>query len=1014
MLLDRMGELKIIKASAGSGKTHTLTGEYLRLLFAKERAYRNILAVTFTNKATEEMKQRVLEELFKGSATDKRARKSLIEILHDYSSFSISTIDRFFQQTLRAFAREIGRNSSYGVELDHNMVLGEAIDNMIHNLDKIENRELLEWLTIFSFDTIERGDGWNIRKKINVLAKELFKESYLVKSRRSGALHNDKISLSAYKELLKNIIDKYESRFRSIGERAVEIIESHSLILEDFKYGKTGGVKMFFDAAKGDVRYPSARFFTLPDQPDNWISASNAKSKPHIFSAIESAYSCGLNSLAIEMEVLSQEFRQYNSAGIIMKNIYTLGILLDIERSVKEYTEENNVVLIPETNELLNRIIDGSDTPFIYEKIGTKIDHFLLDEFQDTSTMQWQNFKPLIENSLSSGNDNLLVGDVKQSIYRWRGSDWSLLNGDIYDQLQGYRIEDRSLSQNWRSSANIVEFNNLFFKYAAEFCDNLLKKGEEGSSALSGTELSAVKVYADSEQTLPENRRSSAGHVMVKFVEAEESRYWKEAALAEFPQIISNLLESGNGYRDITFLVRTNREGISVVTALAENGYPVISDEAMLISSSTSVRNIVTILKYLDNPKNAINNTIIDIERLEVQDTGELVRLPLYELCERIVALLQEREGAGAERESLYMQAFLDQVLEYLRNGRANIASFIDWWEECGAERSIPAPDGQDAIRVMTIHKAKGLGLNAVVVPFFEMGLDHSVSAPIVWTEPEEEPFDLMPLLPVKYGKDLMNSIFEKDYYQERRRTFIDNLNIAYVAFTRAKRELVVLSALPAEKSTRANLSMVLHEMLSASSDMKENTVHIGSWVRVPDESRISKEEREPPAYISYDISNRLKLRLKGEDFFDPESRRNYGIVMHSILSRVYVESDLPDAIAGAVSDGEIGKEESATIKDRLLVAMGSVRERGWFDGSMQIFNELEIIEPGGNISRPDRVLVSGAEAIVIDFKFGVREEHKHLKQVGRYMKLIEEIGYPNTKGYVWYPEIDLVVSAVN
>ena len=1009
-----MRKLKIIKASAGSGKTHTLTDEYLKLLFMKERAYRNILAVTFTNKATDEMKQRILEELFKGSVANARARRSLIEILHDYSSFSISTIDRFFQQALRAFAREIGRNSSYGVELDEDMVLMEAVDNMIQNLDKEDNRELLDWLTIFSFDAIEHGDSWNLRYKINTLAKELFKESYLIKSRDEESLHiKNRASLSVYKERIKKIVDEYEKVYVSIGRRAVEIIENHSLLLEDFKYGKSGGVKIFFDAADSIVKYPTSRFFTLPDQPENWLTSTLAKSRPDIAAAIKSAYDAGLNNLTNEMVFHIELYKRYNSAKIILKNIYTLGILIDIEKYIKEYTKENNIVLIPETNELLNRIIDGSDTPFIYEKIGTKIDHFLLDEFQDTSTMQWLNFKPLIENSLSSGNENLLVGDVKQSIYRWRGSDWNLLNEDIYHQLSGYGIRERTLSQNWRSSKNIVEFNNRFFRYAAEFCDSRLTADEEDKDSPYTPNLSAVKVYSDSEQSLPSIKKIDEGHVMVKFFEdQEDGTSWKELALAETSEILSNLRDSGYRYRDISFLVRSNKEGFEIVNYLIEKGYPVISDEAMLISSSISVGRIMTILKYLDNPKNSINNTIADIEGVIIEDIEQLVHLPLYELCERTVTIVAAKRDISGGSEPLYMEAFLDVVLEYMRNGRANIASFIDWWDEKGCKKSIPTPNGQEAIRVMTIHKAKGLGLNAVIVPFFEIPLDHiAISAPIIWTKPSEEPFNLMPLLPIKYSKELIDSIFEDDYYQERRRIFIDNLNIAYVAFTRAKRELIILSSRPKEKSTKANLSSTLYDMLSHSPEIENNLIHFGSWNLVQSESNVHQlTETELPSLSSYDISNRLKLRLKGEDFFDPESRRNYGIAMHNILSKVYIESDLPKAVATSISEGEVGKDDYKSIMERLSAILATISERHWFDGSMKVLNELEIIEPGGKVSRPDRVLVNRTEAIVIDFKFGVVDERNHMRQVNKYLKLIKDMGYANVNGYVWYPEKSLVL----
>ena len=400
-----MGEVKIFRASAGSGKTHRLTLEYLNLLSRDERAYRRILAVTFTNKATEEMKRRVIEHLHKKSSQgDERASKLLKNILHDYSSFNISTIDRFFQQTLRAFAREIGKSTSYGVELNEEMVRALAIDKILFNLDTSDDNRLLDWIMELSVQRIDSGKSWDIRSSINSTSSQLFKEAY-----RTAIMGEDlnllsKESIEEYSGIIANIISEYEKKMVEFGERGVEILAKSELSPFDFSNKKSSFAQRFRKLVDGDFSLSNVTFIDAGKGTERWFSKSALKESPDLLVKGAKADSLSLRSLIKEIVDYEESCsRDYITAVTISKNLYALGLMSDIQKSIQDVCAENGVVLLAETTELLNGIIDGSDTPFIFEKIGARTDHFMLDEFQDTSLLQWGNCRPLLKNRLASG-----------------------------------------------------------------------------------------------------------------------------------------------------------------------------------------------------------------------------------------------------------------------------------------------------------------------------------------------------------------------------------------------------------------------------------------------------------------------------------------------------------------------------------------------------------------------------------------------------------------------------------
>ena len=558
--------LTVYRASAGAGKTHKLTGEYLTLLFTGPGAFRRILAVTFTNKATDEMKTRIVDELYNlasGRKSDyvellksayslteiqvrKQAAQILIDILHDYSAFNISTIDRFFQQTMRAFTREIGLQGGYGIEMDQELVLTTAIDNLLSDLEKPESKDLLGWLLRFAEDKIESGGEWNLRKDIMALSREVFKESYKAFSEAVGRDIEDKKALEDYKNELYGIIRSVEATAKELGERGLAILNKYGLKVTDFKGGSRSPLTLLDRLVQGEMKEPSATFIGLADNLDGCFTKTVSLGTRQI---IGCAFEDGLNDCIKGIISLFGNLTAYNTAREIVRYYYTLGILTDVSRQIAAYREEKNVMLIADTTELLSKVIEGSDAPFIYEKTGTHVDHYMIDEFQDTSGMQWNNFRPLIEESLAHSRDNLIVGDVKQSIYRFRNSDWKLLDEQVQADFSPEVVHEETLKDNWRSCRNIVEFNNALFTTLPGVLQAVYNEALSVSS-LSEEQRAAfftkiMSAYDKSFQQVPPPFKQKDGHVRIEFLSGDNEKDWKEEALGRLPGVLEKLQDNG-------------------------------------------------------------------------------------------------------------------------------------------------------------------------------------------------------------------------------------------------------------------------------------------------------------------------------------------------------------------------------------------------------------------------------------------------------------------------------------
>ena len=1061
-------KLLLIKASAGSGKTHQLTGEYIKQLFSAENNHRHILAVTFTNKATDEMKSRIVKELFGLSNGDKsgylsmlckttllsekavreKARQILENILHDYSAFSVSTIDRFFQQTMRAFTREMGLSGGYKIEIDRSIILSQIIDLMILELDNPDNKKLTDWLLAYMKNQIEQGKTWNIRELTGNLANELFNEEYKLFSKDDKKKIHDKTKLENYRQKLERIVYQWENQLKTLGQHALDLMSLHQLQIGDFKGGRNSGLLAFVKFANGDFKKPSEAFHKKADNLDQWLGSKKEKHQD-----IEMAFYHGLNECVKQATALYADNLFYQTAKSILKNYYTLGILNDIRQRLREYQRENNMLFLSDTTELLNKIIEESDSPFVYEKTGTRINNYMIDEFQDTSAMQWKNFRPLIRESLSKGNFNLIVGDVKQSIFRWRNSDWRLLEEQVPKDLGEHFVDTLVLDTNWRSQSRIVMFNNTFFQTAAQLLQQTFNAGI--SSVQNRWNTAITKAYQHVVQEIPPNRSDDAGYVKITFLgNAAQKEDWQTEALEKLPQELEKLQERGFRLKDIAVLVRKNEEATLVAEKLLQYArenrnskyrYDFTSAEALVIGNSPGVKSVIALLRYFQNrnmpivrmiavyefyrfhkhwmPERAIsnffNNELNDFSHDLKAKLSSIAALPFYEMVESFFAM---SEHAIKHSENAYIQAFMDIVLQYSRQISSNINDFLQWWDDKGCRKTLQSMGEQDAISILTIHKAKGLGFGAVVIPFLLWDLDHKGNnSEILWCRPAVEPFNEINILPVLYRKELEDTIFHQAYFEEKVFTYLDNINLLYVAFTRAKDSIIAFAPLSAQKDTVKDVATLTWNTLQ-----EESENNFAAFVREESENRLfeygypkpiiySQKDSDSEKISSGDwqsipFNNRLKLRLSSTGFFSDNGKREYGTMMHEIISRIARLEDLDDAVEKRLLAGEITADQKNEISEQLRKALSGEPVRDWYSGKYEVLNETQLLHPAFGVSRPDRVMLHGQNAVVVDYKFGDTEEQKHIRQVRHYVRLIKEMGYNRVKGYLFYVKSGKVI----
>lgn len=981
--------IEIMKASAGSGKTYTLAHKYIDLLLANddEFAYRHILAVTFTNKATDEMKGRILAYLYDISLSDApdaaKAGRILSNILHDYSAFSISTIDKFFQQTLRAFARELGHFASYQVELDSDSLVEEAVDNILDSLDDADSQDIE--LMDFILESMERkaadGKKPDVADELKTMGKALMSEDFAIRSAQLGldaARHYTPAHLKDLTERCCSVRATILSGLKSYADKVLSALGTAGLSPEDFSGGSRGFMLIFnkLSIADKDFEYKALTDTFLTKAPDSskWFAKANAGLRP----AAENALGTMLDDF---ISYYQGQRKVFLTAGQILSKLYGLAVAVRLSLEFQNIKRERNVVCLSESNTLLKQIIDGSDAPFVYEKTGVRLEHFLLDEFQDTSVSQWDNFLPLLRESESKGGRNLIVGDVKQSIYRWRESDWKLLDSCVQKEFP--MAVCTPLDKNFRSLQGIIDFNNDFYPAVAARLDSLCP---EGYRSISG-------IYSDVHQGLGRPENAGMGAVQVRFCEH------RPAQLDVITRSISDLVSSGARYGDIAVLVRRNTDGTDVANALISCDIPVVTEASLRVKNSVSVRRLVSLLCYVDNPADKVNAYLASTLRVDGMPRSYH---SLPGLCESLYLHLlgQEEYAADCKSDTMYVTAFMDMVKEYSDSRGNSLREFLRYWEE--KDPTISSPLDSDAVRILTIHKSKGLDFPYVFLPFTEK-LELYNNKTTRWCSPDVAGTRLdgmqNELFNLRLSSKIADTAFARVYTDELYNQVVDNMNMMYVATTRASHGMMILGS--SEGKDLKNFADILYDYCDGQDKLFGTEYDFADLKR--EESSVGVY---PIDYKVFPLDDRLVVRPYASDFFNRGegfeglSFRERGIVLHDILGHVRVAGDLQKAVDMAVEEGSL----PAQSRDSVLSFLGkriSAHPEIFPDGA-RVLCESTIIGPDGSRHHPDRVVITGDKVRITDYKFGVMHP-EYADQIERYRELFLAMGYRDVKANLWF-----------
>ena len=1077
-------QLTVYKASAGSGKTFTLAREYMTLVIDNPYAYRTILAVTFTNKATEEMKLRILGQLYgiahhlpesdqylkqihealphlSESQIRKNAEAALRLLIHNYNYFHVQTIDTFFQSVLRNLARELDLTANLRIGLNDYQVEQQAVDELIESLEDTD--KLLFWIMEYIKENIADDKGWNVIGQIKSFGEHIFRDYYKENADKLSERMAEDGFFEGFKEKMKNIKKKAKEQFDEIAASFFDALEEGGYSADDLS-GKTRGIWSYFNKIKNgkysDDDLLNQTFTKCMESPDNWVKKADVKNHTDLYQQVSSVLYPILQFSEQHRPTL---VKMYKSADLTVKHLNQLRLLGSIDKKVRTMNQEANRFLLSDTQTLLHSLIQDSDSPFIFEKIGTQLNHVMIDEFQDTSTIQWKNFKVLLEETMSREDaGNLIVGDVKQSIYRWRSGDWRLLNNIESEFINPKKqLDIETLDTNYRSDRNVIDFNNAFFVEAAkQEYENLKEAMPEEAQQL-------LNAYADVEQKVPANKRAQ-GYVEIKLLKTQEDEDTADESTDKGKgermmqlclETVDKLVARGVPTNKIAILVRNNQTIQDIAEYFMNHSdYEMVSDEAFRLDASQAVQTLVTALHYLMHPNDDIARatllkyalTYLDSEELVTQLTSnrqEYLEIPLLDLTERLFTEFRLGEVEDMKAQSAYVCAFYDKLNAFLADNSSDIEAFLQEWDANLHGKSIHC-DGTDGIRLLTIHKSKGLEYDHVIMPYCDWQLEKSNT---IWCTPQEEPYNELPLVPVDFSAGQMKqSIYEPDYHHEHLQNMVDNLNLLYVAFTRAGHNLYVFGKRATQNYRSSIIELSLDQVAEKLKKAQESISPLAEGQEVPVEIHglgtdsktsdivftygepyipkqkvvmemklnsnvftLPSEMMETEIIVSskmpeFKQSNKSRDLIVGDE--EEEQQKYYikmGTVLHSLFSTIRTHDDIDGALKqleldGVLYDENISKEK---VREMIRKRQESDKVNDWFSDRWEIFNECSIISMNKGkmeVHRPDRVMKDENETIVVDFKFGKPRQEYH-DQVKGYMDLLSGMGHPNVKGYLWY-----------
>lgn len=1099
--------LTVYRASAGSGKTFTLAVEYISLLVKDPENYQHILAVTFTNKATQEMKMRILSQLYgianslqssqqyfnkvkeKTNMPDavirNNARAALTLLIHRYNNFRILTIDAFFQQVLRNLAHELGQTANLRVDLNNEEITEKAVDQMIESLEK--GQPVLQWISTYINNSIEDDNGWNIIGKIKAFGTNIFKDFYKAHEANLKEQLSNADDFKVYETTLRKRRNDIRKTFNSKARSILNEIKNANLDIPS-NY-RSGLYKYLTDSAIAPLTNKPLKAGVLKanESPQNWTSSKCAKAdKQQIQTLAAEVLSAQLNEL---IAYNNDNWNEFQSIQLTLSHLSELRLLHAIADAVDNLTKDTNRFMLSNTQALLKELIADSDTPFIFERIGARLKHVMIDEFQDTSTIQWQNFQVLLANCMAQElSQNLIVGDIKQSVYRWRQGDWGILN-NIEKSFAHQKIRLKTLDYNYRSEKRIIDFNNAFWEQCVANTAKEVAQDDAEKAEI------VQKAYEDVAQKT--HKTTENGFVKISLY---PSKSMKEAVLEELIETIKELFNNGYGGKNqskIAILVRSKSNIQDIVNALLQsfgNEINIVSDEAFRLDASLSVNIIVSAMHLLTHPDDVLTrgklvklynqevlkkpltdtdllvsineSNNIDTKNIDKKERRKLATeqqmaklnsqlppeyvanrelllgLPIVDLVDKLFMLfgLDQLEG-----QSSYICTLYDTLNDFLKDHTADIDDFINEWENSLSSKTIQS-DEIEGIRIMTIHKSKGLEFDNVIIPFCNWEMEKKGT---LWCETKNKPapYNKLPLLPIDFSRDkLIGTVFEDDYKEEHFQNIVDNLNLLYVAFTRASKNLFVFGLRqgkttldniakgtpPGNRSYAIELALrQVSEQLQGSSlsfpDDIGSEIHFEYGTLVPETHEKEHAVADNPFLIKPDKhivsiatypqaatfkqSNKSIEFVKGEDV-DPSDRTRYikiGNVLHQLFSTIYTTADIPARLNELEQQGIIYNDEitSAQLRTRIEDAITNPQVQEWFSKRWQLYNECTILEYNKDTNemeehRPDRVMTDGKEFVVVDFKFG-KEREEYKKQVQQYMEILIRMGHKKVSGYLWY-----------
>ena len=1022
----------VYKSSAGSGKTYTLALSFVSLSlkggeFGYESYYKRILAITFTNKAAAEMKERVLHYfyilsnkqdmegilswLIKDTGLDSetifvRSKNIHTHILHHYSDLNILTLDKFAYRIVRTFASDLDLSHNFELEMDTYKIIQPVVALLLSKVS-YSGGSLSDVLVDFTLSKADDGKSTNIERDLEDFASNLFKENteeFLYKS-------------LPIEECLKvrRVISKqqHESKIKinNLRDLACKYFETNNLSKEHFIRGSYYNYFTNNLASDDDKKWIPTESLINNVNNDIWCADGKKDDIKH------KVLSCK-KDLRVFFNDLLNLIVEYNSCKAIIRNIYSISLLNELMSQLQQFKTENNIEEISIFNKKIHNIVTKQPSSFIYERIGERYNHYLIDEFQDTSLLQWQNILPLISESLDYGK-SFVVGDGKQSIYRWRGGEVEqflklpniykgekLKYKDEWEKKLTYHYNASVLEFNYRSSSEIIEFNNIFFSKLK----SLLSAEIEG-------------IYNEHIQKTP--IKKDIGYVHLELFDNKEEDFKQLILKKIHKEIIKLNSQNGYDFKDIAILCNSRKRVSLVADYLASVGISVISNEGLLLKNSNKIQLIISCLKYLKDTndniarlgivtflyRETLSNYSLHQLNLSVNsdenfkkilkksgvylDEKRILEEPLYEMCEKIIRIFHLEDD-------IYLQFFLDVILVFNQNKGSSLSLFIIWWEEQKDKQSIIIPEGTNSVQVMTIHKSKGLAFNIVMIPF---NWEDSSNSNDIWVDASSFNESLS-LVPIHSSKILDLSYFKDEYHKEKQFSLLDNMNKLYVAMTRPKHRLYIFSkSFPDNISKDFALKGNLNSFLYQFSD--KYPITLGD----PDAIYKSKEDKDNGFFVSskkkLDWRDLISLKHSSEELWDVEdhnSKKDWGKLLHKTLSSIQYLSQKEEVVNDLYRKGKCTHEDYMRLKVVINELLEDPKIKIYFSEKWKVKNEKEILLDNGKTYIPDRLLFDKrtGDVILIDYKTG-EEKDKHIKQICNYMNVLRDMGYSNIKPLLIY-----------